>query len=104
MASDRADRVMIARMGGLARSANAPSSSAMTQPAREAFLQRFYNKTSPELPEDERTRQAQAALQLHMTKLSYAAAKKRKEAARVAAEAEEATAAELAALRGDIAV
>lgn len=101
MASDPSARKRIARMGGLARSASAPSSSAMTEAARSAFRDSFYDKTDPGLPEEERQRQADAARRLHMTRLSHLAAKKRQEAARAAQEALEATEAELAALRGD---
>ncbi|HEV2244920.1 MAG TPA: hypothetical protein VGR98_28050 [Streptosporangiaceae bacterium] len=101
MTSENADRVQIARMGGLARSARARSSTAMTEAARNAFWQSFYDQTDPALPEAERERQADAARRLYMTRLSRKAAAKRREAARAAAEAVEATEAELAALRGD---
>lgn len=104
MPLDAADRQQISRMGGLARSASAPSGAAVSAPARAAFLQSFYDKTDPSLPEEERQRQAEAARRLHMTRLSRKAAAARREAASAAAEAARATEAELAALRGNVAV
>lgn len=104
MAPSDSDRTQISRMGGLARSAQAPSGTAVSEPARNAFWQSFYDRTDPALPEKERVRQADAARQLHMTRLSRLAAKKRTAAARAAAEAREASEAELAALRADLAV
>ena len=103
MALESRDRKQIAQMGGLARSATAPSGAAVSAPARTAFWNSFYERTDAGLPEEERQRQATAARKLHMTRLSRLAAQKRQQAARTAAEAAEATAAELAAIR-DIAV
>lgn len=74
-------------MGGLAYSAIAPSGSAMSEPARDKFLDSFYDKTDPALPAAERERQAKAALKLHMTRLSHAAARARSKAARANSEA-----------------
>lgn len=104
MASGESDRIQISRMGGLARSARAPSGAAVSEAARSAFWQGFYDRTDPALPHEERVRQANAARRLHMIGLSRKAAAKRRKAAEAAAEAEEATRAELAALRADIAV
>ncbi|HXC83854.1 MAG TPA: hypothetical protein VNV62_18555 [Trebonia sp.] len=104
MAPSESDRQQIARMGGLAKSAQAPSSTAVTQAARNAFWQGFYERTDPELPEKERIRQADAARKLHMMRLSRKAAAKRRQAAEAAAAAREATEAEIAALRADIAI
>lgn len=91
-------------MGGLARSARAPSGAAVSEKARNAFWQSFYDQTDPQLPEAERVRMANAARKLHMTELSRNAARKRSRAAQAAREAQEATAAEIAALRADVAV
>lgn len=91
-------------MGGLARSAAAPSGAAVSAPARSAFWRSFYDQTDPALPEAERVRQANAARRLHMIKLSRKAAAARTLAAKAARDAVEATAAELAAVRDDIAV
>lgn len=70
MASDEAERRLHARKAALTRSSRAPSGSAISAPAREAFLDKFYDQTDPELPEEERQRQARAALKLHMSNLS----------------------------------
>lgn len=104
MASSDNDRTQISRMGGLARSASAPSGAAVSERARSAFWQGFYDRTDPELPHEERERQANAARKLHMLKLSRKAAAARRKAAEAAAEAREASEAEIAALRADIAV
>jgi hypothetical protein len=84
MASDAQDRSEIARLGGLARVASAPSGSAMTAPARRAFRDSFYRNTDPALPDAERQRQAEAAYKAHMLQLSRKAkaARARKSAAR----------------------
>jgi len=81
--SERSQR---ARIAGLARSAKAPSGTAISAPARAAFLQRFYDETDPELPEAERQRQAAAARKLHMTRLSRRAAAARRSASAAARE------------------
>ena len=103
MTSDPKDRKQIAQMGGLARSAAAPSGAAVSAPARSAFWAGFYERTDSALPEEERQRQAAAARKLHMTRLSRLAAQKRQQAAQTAAEAAAATEAEITAIR-DIAV
>lgn len=74
-------------MGGLARSAKAPSGTAISAPARRKFLDGFYDATDPALPPEERQRQANAALKLHMTRLARKAARARKTAAAATAEA-----------------
>lgn len=82
-----------ARIGGLARSAAAESGTAMTDRARSAFKNSFYEATDPELPEKERQRQADAAYRLHMTRLSQRAAVARRRAAAAQREAIDAEAA-----------
>lgn len=104
MASNDSDRTQISRMGGLARSARAPSGTAMSEAARSAFWQGFYDRTDPALPHEERERQAAAARKLHMLKLSRKAAAARRRAAEAAAEAREVSEAEIAALRADVAI
>lgn len=104
MASSDYDRKQISSMGGLARSARAPSGAAVSEQARNAFWRGFYDRTDPNLPEAERVRQADAARKLHMKQLSRKAARKRTQAAEAAREAQEATAAEIAALRADVAI
>ena len=42
----------------------------MTEKARAAFAQRFYDQTDPELPPAERLRQAEAARRLHYARLA----------------------------------
>jgi hypothetical protein len=77
-----------ARIAALTRSAQEPSGAAMTETAREAFVRSFYEATDSALPERERKRQSEAALKLHMLKLSRLAAaarqRKREQAAAVA--------------------
>jgi hypothetical protein len=104
MALNESDRQQISRMGGLARSAQAPSGAAVSEAARNAFWQGFYDRTDPELPEGERIRQANAARKLHMMQLSRRAAAKRRQAAEASRAAAEASEAEIAALRADIAI
>lgn len=99
MTFESRDRKQIAQMGGLARSAKAPSGAAVSAPARSAFWNGFYERTDAALPEQERQRQAAAARKLYMTQLSRKAARKRQEAARIAAEAAEASEAEITAVR-----
>jgi hypothetical protein len=85
------ERSEIARLGGLARSAEAESGSAMTETARRTFRQSFYDATSAELAPPERQRQADAAYTAHMLELSRKArkARARKRAARLVTEAAE---------------
>lgn len=71
MPSDSRERSQRARIAALARSAQEPSGTAMTAKARQAFLDSFYARTDPELPERERQRQASARYRLHMTRLSH---------------------------------
>jgi hypothetical protein len=61
----------------------------MTQKARSAFWQSFYDETDPELPTAERERQAEASRKLYMTRLSRRAAHARTLAARAAQEVAE---------------
>lgn len=70
MPSDAQERSEIARLGGLARVAAAPSGTAMTESARRAFRDSFFDRTDPDLPQAERQRQADAAYKAHMLALS----------------------------------
>jgi uncharacterized membrane protein YqiK len=74
MPSDDKERSQRARIAALSRVAQEPSGTAMTEKARSKFWQSFYDKTDPQLPEQERVRQADAARRLHMTRLSHKAA------------------------------
>jgi hypothetical protein len=74
MPSPENERSQRARIAALARSAQEPNGTAMTEKARSAFWQRFYDATDASLPEAERQRQADAARRLHMTRLSHRAA------------------------------
>jgi hypothetical protein len=62
-----AQRVLRARMGGLATSA---AGHVTTAPARSAFLGKFYADIPADLPERERDRRAAAARRLHFTRLA----------------------------------
>lgn len=84
MAPDAQQRSEIARLGGLARTAAAPSGTAMTETARRAFRDSFYNATDPELPARERERQAEAAYRAHMLELSRKARAARRARAKAA--------------------
>lgn len=101
MSSDATERSQRARIAALARVAQEPSGIAMTDKARSAFRQSFYDRTDPGLPEAERQRQADAAYRLHMTRLSHKATLARKRwaaaqrARRAATKAEAEFAAEL---------
>jgi hypothetical protein len=53
----------------------------MTEKARTTFRDSFYERTDPELPPEERRRQADAAYRLHMTRLARRAAAARSAAA-----------------------
>ena len=90
MPSKDTERSQRARIAALARSAQEPSGTAMTEKARSTFRDSFYEATDPELPEPERRRQADAAYRLHMTRLSHRAAKTRQRAAAAMQEAHEA--------------
>lgn len=74
MASEENERSQRARIAALARVAQEPSGTAMTNKARSAFWQSFYDRTDEQLPAAERVRQADAARRLHMTRLSHKAA------------------------------
>jgi len=49
-----------ARMGAHARNARATSRAAITQGARDALFRKYYDATDPDLPEEERQRQAKS--------------------------------------------
>lgn len=68
MAATRAQRSQQARIAALTRSSQ-ETGAAMTAAARSAFLDRFYRQTDENLPEEERQRQAQAALRAHMSRI-----------------------------------
>lgn len=99
MTDDDTARSRRARIAALTRVSREPSGTAMTAPARSAFLAKFYADTPAHLPEAERDRMARAALRAHMIRLSHNAAEARTAAARAHAAAVEAEAAELAASR-----
>jgi hypothetical protein len=99
MPLSKSERSIFGRIGGLSTVALAPSASAVSAPARKAFLQKFYDATDPSLPPEERERQAAAARKAHMTRLSYLAVKKR----RIAAEARKAANAAVDELAAELA-
>jgi len=66
MPSGDSARSQQARIAALTRSSREPSGAAMTSKSRKAFVEGFYDRTDPELPEDERRRQQRAALSAHM--------------------------------------
>ena len=77
--ADPAERKLIARQGGFARSAKYGGEEA-TRPAREAFISSWELMVDPDLSLDpaERTRRARAALRAHMTDLARRSAKARR--------------------------
>jgi hypothetical protein len=97
MPSEESERSQRARIAALTRVAAEPSGTAMTEKARSAFWQKFYDATDPGLPEAERQRQADAARRLHMTRLAQKAALKRQRAAAAVQEAIRAEAEAIAA-------
>jgi len=54
----------------LIRSSREPDGAKMTEKARTAFRQSFYDRTDPALPHHERQRQADAAYRVHMRSIS----------------------------------
>jgi ribosomal protein S20 len=66
MASSAAARSQQATIAALTRSAKEPSGAKMTEKARRAFEQKWYDQTDPSLPASERRRQADAAYRAHM--------------------------------------
>lgn len=90
MPSTATERSQRARIAALARVSQEPSGTAMTETARRTFRDSFYDKTDPELPHEERQRQAQAAYKLHMTRLSHKASRARQRGAAALQEATEA--------------
>ena len=75
MSVPNSDAALRGKIGGYAKAAKHDSVEA-TQPAREAFLRRFW-PCDPGLTEEERERRAQAALRAYMAKLAYRSAKAR---------------------------
>ena len=70
---------MRGRIGGLALAAQR-NPLEYTAAARRRFMERFADEVDPyrKLPEEERTRRAEAARRLYFTRLAYASAKVRK--------------------------
>lgn len=81
MSMSPAERALRARMGGLAVAAKHDARQ-YTKPARAAFMARFEHEVDPDrkLPAEERARRANAAMKLHMTRLSLKSARARKKA------------------------
>src|SRR5256885_603857 len=73
-----AERRIHARAAALSRVAQEPSGARMTENARNAFRQRFYDNTDPSLPEQERRRQAEAARRLFYVDLARKASAARR--------------------------
>lgn len=74
-----AQRALISRIGGLAKSARYDGREA-TAAARAAFNARFETQVDPDgvLPPEERRRRAEAARKLHFTKLALRSANARR--------------------------
>lgn len=88
MTSRDPKRTQQAKIAAFTRSSREPSGAAMTDKARRTFLDSFYEKTDPALPEAERRRQADAAFRAHMRSI----AKRRGTVSRKAGDAAEAIA------------
>ena len=75
---------MAGRAGALRSRANTADKTARTQPARDAFLERFEREVDPEgkLPEEERAERAMYARRAWMIELARRSAKVRHEKAR----------------------
>jgi hypothetical protein len=89
MTSADTERSRRATIAALARVAREPSGTAMTERARSAFWNSFYERTDPALPEADRQRQAAAARRLHYTRLSAKAALARRRASAAMRDAED---------------
>jgi hypothetical protein len=74
---------MAGRAGALRSWANTGDKTARTQPARDAFLERFEREVDPDgkLPEKQRTERALYARQSHMTELARRSAQVRRQRA-----------------------
>jgi hypothetical protein len=77
--SNRANRVLQARMAAHALHARVEDPSAHTAPARKVFLSRFEREVDPEgvLEPQERTRRAEHAKKAYFTRLALASSKAR---------------------------
>ena len=77
------ERSLRARMGGYAVAAKYDTRE-VTRPARDAFMAKFDKQVDPDgkLPEAERERRAQAAMQLHMRQLAWRRWKPRRTASK----------------------
>lgn len=84
-ANDPAQRKLVSRLGGLARSAT-EDPGAITAPARSAFRQRFIDRARADAPPDtseaEVERRAAVLWKAHMTRLGLASAKARQQKGR----------------------
>lgn len=92
MPSTPSERSQHARIAALSKIAQAPSGTALTEAARRAFLDKFYDATDPALPEAERQRQADAARRAHFARLGYRSAVARRRAREATESAAEAAA------------
>ena len=74
---------MAGRAGALRSWANTEDKTARTQPARDAFLERFEREVDPDgkLPEKQRTERALYARHAHMTELARRSAQVRRQRA-----------------------
>jgi hypothetical protein len=79
--SDKANRVLQARMAAHALHAHVEDPAAHTAPAREVFLSRFEREVDPEgvLEPQERARRAEHAKKAYFTRLALASSKARAE-------------------------
>jgi hypothetical protein len=77
--SDKANRVLQARMAAHALHARVEDPAAHTAPAREVFLSRFEREVDPEgvLEPQERARRAEHAKKAYFTRLALASSKAR---------------------------
>lgn len=74
---------MAGRAGALRSWANTEDKTTPTQPARDAFLERFEREVDPDgkLPEKQRTERALYAMHAHMTELARRSARVRRQRA-----------------------
>jgi hypothetical protein len=73
---DRASMAARGRIGGYATAARNDSRE-LTQPARQAFEERFYEGIPLELPVEERDRRARAARREYFARLAFASVQSR---------------------------
>lgn len=72
-------RALRSKLGAHTRWANCTDRTAATQPARDAFRDRWLDQVDPErvLPAAERTKRADHAMKAHMTRMALNSAKAR---------------------------